>query len=184
VIQLSPDCLLVQLANGERVPCSVEALSVELVGDATAKLGVEFVHDAAAAVIHHFKNDLGQVTITVGEFSAALEQALAAFGLNFPTVEIVLPTPMIPESDLRVLATAAGKTEILFYSSLRDEIRRQLRQSPRQLRFRGLRGCVKQLAGTRRWSDRCRQLEEQIVAYLGQCFQAEPRPDDCTLVVQ
>ncbi len=184
MIQLSPDCLLVQLSNGEQVPCSVEAISVELVGEATAKLGVEFVHDAAAAVIHHFKNDLGQITVTAGEFSAALEQALAAFGLELPSVEIVLPRSPAPEADLRLLATAAGKTEILFYSSLRDELRRQLRQSPRQLRFRGLRGCVKQLAGTRRWSARCRQLEAQILAYLGQCLHAEAGRADCTLVVQ
>jgi hypothetical protein len=52
------------------------------------------------------------------------------------------------------------------------------------LRFRGLRGCVKQLAGARRWSLRCEKLQEQIVEYLRGCLSAEPEQNDCSLVVE
>jgi hypothetical protein len=52
------------------------------------------------------------------------------------------------------------------------------------LRFHGLRGCVKQLAGARRWSVRCEQLRYQIVEYLRQCLTAEPEQNDCALVVE
>jgi hypothetical protein len=52
------------------------------------------------------------------------------------------------------------------------------------VRFRGLRGCVKQLAGARRWGPRCRTLEGEIVAYLRECLSAEPGPLDCALWVE
>jgi hypothetical protein len=52
------------------------------------------------------------------------------------------------------------------------------------VRFRGLRGCVKQLAGTRRWTSRCEQLQDQIVEYLRGCLSAETAQNNCALVVE
>jgi hypothetical protein len=52
------------------------------------------------------------------------------------------------------------------------------------LRFRGLRGCVKQLAGARRWSARCEKMQDQIVEYLRRCLTAEPEQSNCALVVE
>ena len=183
MILLSPDCLLFQLPNGERVPLSAAAISVELVGEASAQLDAEVVHHAAAAVFHHFQNDLGQTTVTAGEFSAALQQALQPFGLEMIS-DIPVATPPRHEADLRLLAAEAGKTELLFYPRLRDELRRLLGASPERLRFRGLRGCLKQLTGSRRWNPRCRHLEEQILNYLRQCLTAEAGRDHCLLVVE
>jgi hypothetical protein len=67
---------------------------------------------------------------------------------------------------------------------LRNELRVQLRQSPRVVRFRGLRGCVKQIAGARRWSQRCEQLQDQIVEFLRQCMNQETEKAGCALVVE
>lgn len=178
MILLSSDCLLFQLADGESIPLSAEAISIELIGDASRTLNPEFVQDAAAAVFHYFKNELARDTVTVGEFSQALENVLRGFGLT------VTRPAEIAEADLRHLAVASGTNELLFFPRLRDELRAQLRQSPRQVRFCGLRGCVKQLAGSRRWSPRCRHLEEQILAYLRQCFRVEASQTECLLVVE
>ena len=52
------------------------------------------------------------------------------------------------------------------------------------MRFRGLRGCVKQLSGAKRWSNRCEKLSEQIVEYLRGCLTAEPEQKECALVVE
>jgi hypothetical protein len=52
------------------------------------------------------------------------------------------------------------------------------------VRFSGLRGCVKHLAGARRWSPRCQGLHDQIVAYLRECLGAEARATECSLVVE
>jgi len=63
-------------------------------------------------------------------------------------------------------------------------LRAQLRQSPRVLHFRGLRGCVKQLTGAQRWSARCEKMQEQVVGYLRECLTAEPEQKACALVVE
>jgi len=52
------------------------------------------------------------------------------------------------------------------------------------VRFSGLRGCVKKIAGARRWSIRCEQLQDSIVAYLRECLTAESAPPKCALVVK
>jgi hypothetical protein len=52
------------------------------------------------------------------------------------------------------------------------------------VRFRGLRGCVKQLAGARRWNPHCRQLQDRIVDYLRQCLNAEPGKSAFALVIE
>ena len=56
-------------------------------------------------------------------------------------------------------------------------------ESPEVLRFVGLRGCVKQLAGAQRWSPRCESLSDQIVEFLRQCWQSENASASCSLVV-
>ena len=62
-------------------------------------------------------------------------------------------------------------------------MRHRLKQSPRVLYFRGLRGCVKQLAGARRWSGRCQELHDHIVDYMRGCLTAEASGNPCALVV-
>ena len=89
------------------------------------------------------------------------------------------------ESDLLRLASESGAScELFFFPRLRTELRQQLQQGPRVLRFHGLRGCVKRLVGARRWSLRCQTLEGQIVDYLRECLSAEPGPAEVALVVE
>ena len=89
------------------------------------------------------------------------------------------------EADLRLLATDCGHgRELVFFPRLRDELRRQLRQGPRVLRFRGLRGCVKQLVGARHLSGRCQTLQAEIVDFLRECLKAEPAQGDVALWVE
>jgi hypothetical protein len=100
------------------------------------------------------------------------------------TTQSAEPPRRITESDLRRLACESGKGfELAFFPLLRDELRRHLNQSPQVVRFNGLRSCVKQLAGARRWSGRCQQLNDQIVDYLRHCLSNEQRPGSCSLMV-
>jgi hypothetical protein len=184
MIALHNNCLLFQLATGESVPCSAEMISVEVIGD-SHWLEPDVLRHAAASVFHYFKNELARETVTVGEFSVALEKVLRHLGLTICTGEAKSMEAGIIEADLNRLAhEAAGSLELFFYPRLRKELRTQLLLAPRVLRFRGLRGCVKQLAGAKRWSDRCEQLQEQIVTYLRQCLTAETEPARCALVVE
>ena len=183
MIALQSDCLLFQLANGESIPCSAGMITVEIVGDAGGPFDPEMLQHAAASVFHYFKIELERQTVTVGEFAGALEKVLLNLGLIISSGGI--ESRKAAETDLGRLARDSGDSlELFFFPRLRDELRTQLRQSPRVLRFRGLRGCVKQIAGARRWSARCDKMQEQIVGYLRECLVAEPEPNECALVVE
>jgi hypothetical protein len=185
MITLASDCLLFELANGENVPLSAEMISVELSGDNAGALDPHFVEHAAKAVFHYFKHDLGRMTVTVGEFACAMETVLRGFDRDAHAVEKNGPGRRVLEADLLQLASESGKgCELFFFPRLRDELRHQLQQTPQVMRFRGLRGCAKQLAGARRWNLRCQVLQDQIVEFLRECLSAEARQGSCSLVVE
>jgi hypothetical protein len=185
MIALLSDCLLFQLTNGESVPCSAEMISVELVGGGDGLLDPEVLRHAAASVFHYFKAELCRESVTVGEFAGALERVLRNLGFTIRAGAVESHSRETIETDLGLMAKESGGSfELFFFPRLRNELRTQLRHSPRVLRFRGLRGCVKQLAGARRWSGRCERLRDHIVDYLRQCLTAEPESTDCALVVE
>src|SRR5450432_2866519 len=185
MIALSSDCLLFQLSSGESVPCSAEMISVEIVGNTGNLLDPEVLRHAAASVFHYFKTELARETVTVGEFALALEKVLRNLGLTIRAGTLVSCSQKIVEADLASIASeSADSLELFFFPRLRDELRARLRLSPSVLRFRGLRGCVKQLAGARRWSNRCEKMQDQIVGYLRECLTAEPEQTECALVVE
>jgi hypothetical protein len=185
MIALQSGCLLFQLASGESVPCSAEMISVELTGNAGGVLDPEVLRHATASVFHYFKNELERQSVTVGEFAMALEKVLRNLGFTIRTGSLESGAQDVIETDLCLFAReSANGLELFFFPRLRDELRNLLRQSPRLLRFRGLRGCVKQLTGARRWSGRCERLQDHIVEYLRCCLTAEPEQSDCALVVE
>ena len=185
MIALRSDYLLFQLHNGESVPCSAGMITVEIIGEAKSLYDAEMLQHAAASVFHYFKNELERETVTVREFSLALETVLGQLGYPIQAGEAGHGLRDVSETDLRRLAQdAAGDLELFFFPRLRDELRAGLRHSPRVLRFHGLRGCAKQLAGARRWSPRCEQMQDRIVEFLRGCLTAETEPNQCGLVVE
>jgi hypothetical protein len=188
MIQLKPDCLIFQTSDGEKIPCSVEWVTLELMGEGGTWIDPAIIHNASAAVLHYFKHELRRDFVSVGEFAIALEKALHGFGLSVyadsepgraPAVE-----NCVLDSNLQDLASTAGEGfELLFFPHLREELRNKLGQSPSVLCFRGLRGCVRQLTGTERWTRRCQNLNDQIVDYLRSCWQTERASQSCALVV-
>jgi len=184
MIALSSDCLLFQLANGETVPCSADMISVEIAEGAEGLLDPDLLRHAASSVFHYFRVELEREAVTVTEFSLALEKVLGHLGYPIHAQDPA-PAVTICDTDLQRLASEAGDSlELFFFARLRAELHTQLRQSPRLIRFRGLRGCVKQIAGVRRWSPRCEDLQDQIVAFLRQCMTSENDKSDCALVVE
>jgi hypothetical protein len=187
MIALSSDCLMFQLANGESMPLSADMISIELSGDIKGQLDPELLHHATSSIFHYFKSELGRETVTIGEFAGALEKVLRGLGFQVSPggPEARPASPEVAPADLLVLARESGDSrELFFFPRLRGELRAQLRQTPRMVRFRGLRNCVKQLAGARRWSLRCEQLQDQIIEYLRGCLTAETKRNDCALVVE
>jgi hypothetical protein len=173
------------MATGESIPYSPDMVSVELGGDTAELFDSEFVRHAANAVFHYFKHELGRQTVSLGEFAGALEKVLCGFAATARLSTATNSRPHVMEFDLCRLADESGPgRELFFFPRLRAELQRHLQQSPRVLRFRGLRGCVKHLAGARRWSLRCQSLEGEIVAYLRQCLSTESGLEEIALVVE
>ena len=185
MITLAQDCLLFHLANGEKVPFSASMISVELVGETSSWFDPEVARQVANAVFHYFKNELGRQCVTADEFAAAMEKALRGFKAHDLAGPEALAETRVIESDLSRLARdSGGGCELLFFPTLRSELRQHLQQRPQLLRFKGLRACVKQIAGARRWTPRCGALEEQIVDFLRECAGAESGHSDFTFVVE
>ena len=182
MIQLYSDSLLFEMPGGESIPCSAETVTIQLIADAANLLDPELVRNAARAVLHYFKIEQGRSFVSVGEFSEALAEVLRGFGLDVK--DATATERNVTQSDLRRLACESGKGfELAFFPLLRHELREQLGQRPHLVRFNGLRSCVKQLAGARRWTDRCQRLNDQIVEYLRHCLTTEHRAKECALLV-
>jgi len=193
MILLQPDCLVFRTADGENIPCSVQQVTVELIGDSAAQLDDEVIENVAQAVLHYFKSEMGKTLVSVGEFAQALERVLRGLGYTVrsadetseesePSARDEVPVAV---SDLCELATVSGKAfELGFFPMLRDELRRHLDQDPNVVRFHGLRPCVKQLMGARRWSLRCQEMSDQIVEFLRRCLCNETVRPSCPLLVE
>lgn len=189
MILLAEDCLVLRDLTGEGIPCSAEMISVELVGENASMFDAEFIKQAAGAVLHYFRDELGRQTVTMAEFTMALESVLRGFKLAATKKETAAPADAaktrVARSDLsRLAAESDNGGELVFFPRLRDELRAQLRLAPRTVCFQGIRGCVKRLAGAQRWSQRCQSLQDQIVEFLRSCMHHENPEATCALVVK
>lgn len=185
MIQLRPDCLALQGEDGDAIPCSAEKITVQIVSGPGSHLDAEMVEHAVAAVLHYFREEQGREFVSMGEFTVALERALKNFGFTLKAHPPVGASLTVEESDLRQLACDAGKGfELTFFPKLRAELLVRLGRAPRCIRFVGLRSCVKQLTGARRWSPRCQCLNDQIVDFARHCLQDGSHGAACALVVE
>jgi hypothetical protein len=189
MIALRNDCLLVAKEDGGFVPCSIEQLTLEVVGGAADAIDPEWLRQAAASVLHYFKTDLGRTHVTVEEFAEALTRVLAGLGLTAEVADIKT-TPAGPvdgriwRADLRQIAVQSGKLgELGFLQHLREEFRQGLQEEPSAVEFLGLRGCVKQLAGRKHWCPACDRLQGWIIDSLRSWYGQEIGPRRIALVI-
>ncbi len=182
MIQLNPDYLIFE-HSGKHIPCSAELAALEMMGDGAPNIDSDIVKNASAAVLHYFKHELNQESVSVGDFALALQKVLNTLGIDF-SPDTVKDSPKVEESDLERLAKQAGDgSELFFFSYLRCELKRTLQASPRLVRFHGLRECAKLLAGARRWNRRCQAMSDQVVEFLRTCWSVESANQACTMIV-
>lgn len=185
MIQLNQDALVFQMPGGDSIPCSAELVTVQLIGDANDSLDPAVVRNAAQAVLHYFKNEQGRTHVSLGEFAEALASVLRSFGLTVADTQVTTAPAPDAGCDLRKLAHEAGLAcELAFFPRLRTELRRQLDTDSGTLRFTGLRACVKQLVGARRWCARCQVLSDGIIEFLRDCLSSEDQAGTRPLLVR
>ena len=188
MIQLHTDCLVFETSDGEAIPCSAQDVTVELLGDAAHELEPHMVTEAAEAVLYHFKVDLGRASVSVGEFTMALEIILRGFGFKVMAAtdeeDEAIDSPDAAETNLHDLAHQAGEgLEMVFFCTLRDQIHADLHGKPQVLRVKGLRDAVKKLTGAKQWSPRCQKLNDQIVDYLRHIVAEHQQKAKLTLMI-
>ncbi|GIX50594.1 MAG: hypothetical protein KatS3mg132_788 [Limisphaera sp.] len=183
MILLGSDYLVFELATGERVPCSAASIVGELMADGSPAGDAEMLEETVRAVFHYFRHDLAREAVTLEEFTRTLEQALRALAQEVRSSGPRTGLERARWEDLLTLAHAAGDGELFFFAELRRAVQTQLRLSPAQVRFCGLRACVKRLMGVRRWCPRCEALRERILEYLRACVRAHAS-GECLLVVE
>jgi hypothetical protein len=185
MIQLHTDCLVFETSDGESIPCSAQDVTVELLGDAALELEPHMVTEAAEAVLFHFKVDLGRASVTVGEFTMALEVILRGFGYKIVAADDDRKSDDgTAETNLHDLAHQAGEgLEMVFFCTLRDQIHADLHGKPELLRVKGLREAVKKLTGAKKWSPRCQKLNDQIVDYLRHIVSKHQQQAKLTLMI-
>ena len=106
-------------------------IAVEIVGEANSLLEPETLRHAAASVFHYFKTELARESVTIGEFSLALEKALHRLGYSIHAQTPGGEPGEISNADLALLATeTGGSLELFFFPRLRDELR--VRSAPRR----------------------------------------------------
>ncbi|MGE3310866.1 MAG: hypothetical protein AB7O66_12930 [Limisphaerales bacterium] len=203
MIQLRSDCLVFEVSGGDKIPCSVEKLTIEVLAESLEDLDPEVIREAAAAVLHYFRDDLGRETVTLVEFTEALEHVLSGLGYQIAdgTITPVVDADMAPDSvgkggdqgtadpcmvecDLGTIAESLGEDlEMRFFQHLRTELRSLLAAQPEVIRFNGLRRCAIRLARARRWCPRSLQVSDEIVGFLRDCWGAEMPKRRCSMFV-
>src|SRR3974377_83061 len=121
MIRLAEDCLIIRHASGEGVPCVAgTVLTVELSAETASLFDAEFIKHAANAVLHYFRDELGRKTVTMAEFTLALENVLRGFKLAAAAQERTgEPGPRVLQSDLvRLLAETWTGGELSFFPRL------------------------------------------------------------------
>ena len=64
MIRLREDCLWLKGEDGVVIPCSVEQITLEIIGGGQGLLDPEVLRHAAAAVLHYFKVEMSRETVT------------------------------------------------------------------------------------------------------------------------
>ncbi len=172
MIQLHSDCLVFKTKAGELIPCSAEALTIELVQKVSSPIDPTLLEEAAASVSHYFQHELQRTCIGVDEFADALAIVLRKLGSGVKVHSTAGEATDVKELDLAQMAEECCTThyELAFFQQLRERMESALGDSPQLLHVKELRRCVKRLTGNKRWSRRCHRLRDQIVDYLRTCW--------------
>lgn len=185
MIQLNPDCVVLELESGNTLPCSVELMTVELLGETASWIDPEILRNINQAVILYLRDELGKHLVSFQEFSEVLEQVLKGFGFD-----LALPRSAVTKSggvEKTNIADWLGRKdqgfELMMFQRLRKELSKKLsNEPPGVLWIHGLRECVKNQLGARRWSRKCQDLNDQLISFIRECFDRSAH-SDCSLVV-
>lgn len=185
MIELHAEAFVIEMSDGNLVPCTSEAIIEGFLEQTAGEVDPQLVRQAALAILHFYRVECGRTRVKVEELVRSLTTVIEGFS-GRPAEEASSRVPgRMSAADLRQLAGDSGEGfELWFFVRLRSELRELLAGRPAVVQFHGLRGCVRQLTRSERWTRRCQRLNDQIVDYLRQCLGNEPGVGDCALLVR
>jgi hypothetical protein len=188
VIQRPSNYLAFETGTGV-IPCAVDDLVVELIGDGIVGISSDLLREASLGLLKYFREDLGREQVTVAEFAQALASVMQGFGFDLKleaiseAIETEPDSQRVAEIALDKLANNGEALKAGFFPRIRRELHQRLEETPALIRLTGLRSCVKLLARSNRWNGRCQRLSDQIVTYLRLCFAERSSGSNCVILV-
>ncbi|MGB0420613.1 MAG: hypothetical protein ACPGL0_05530 [Limisphaerales bacterium] len=179
MIRLNPDCVVITCDQGDHLPCSVQTLTLQLLGEQAHWLDAEVFNDICGAVMAYLREEEGKATVPLHEFASVLEEVLVGFGLNLPSQGATDQLPRVEKTHVMewMGEIQDAGLELILYQRLRAGLHRQIHSGrARILWVHGLRSCVKQHLGAQRWGRRCQQLHDQLISFIRQCFDQTAGP--------
>lgn len=172
MIQLNPDCIMMELEGGNALPCSVEIMTVELLGENASWMDPEILQNICQAVILYLRDELGKESVSFHEFTRVLEEVLRGFGFDMTVPQAVSSSGRVDKTDIcEWLGRQDTGLELILFQRLREELAKRLEHEPPSvLWIHGLRNFVKSQLGARRWSRKCQHLNDQLIAFIRDCF--------------
>lgn len=175
---------MVELEDGKALPYSVELLTVEMLGEKASWMDPEILQNICEAVMLYLRDELGKGSVPFHEFAHVLEEVMRGFGFEVSAPKAPQPTQPVRKTDL---SDWLGRQELGFdlmlYQRLREELSERLLEEPNGvLWIHGTHNCVKAHLGARRWSRKCQQLHDQLVAFIRECFDREANTGSSLIV--
>ena len=142
------------------------AESVRRAGGSDEEEARDVAEAIAGAVYHYVREHARDRLVTVAEIGEMVQALLAMLGYD-ETSERYSGQSARTEIRLDEVAAAGGAGfELAFFRELDVALSATTNGELRRVRLSGLRACVLQLRGTRRWSVACRRLAEEILGYV------------------
>jgi len=166
MIQLREDVAWVREADGRLTPFDVTRLAASIHGAAAkADAAEHLLSESVASAIHRYTQDVCRAqTIAATEITELVGAVLTMLGLEDIALAYVQRRQWA-EIQLDQL-TGTTDFELGFYRRLDTELNAVVTDDLERVLLRGLRACVMQLRGARRWGESCRVLADDIVGFI------------------
>lgn len=112
----------------------------------------------------HYKGTV----IDSDDLFARIEKTLANLGLNDVAANIDKTPPPVRVSLSELARRAGSGYELAFFQLLEEQLRSATAGGAHRVECHGMKNCVRRLSSSKKWSQRCDQLQDEIISFVDQ----------------
>jgi hypothetical protein len=140
--------------------------------------------DISRGVERYLANHYPGTVIDSADLFERIDKTLHALGLDHVAAKVDRTPPPVRISLLELARRAGNGFELAFFQLLEEQVDSATSGGVRRLECHGLERCVRHLAASKKWTQRCDHLRNEITEYLEQAStRAFPAPRSLTLLV-